>query len=196
MQRMAQRLIEAVQNTLLDTLFVRLLPFLMLSDLWGRVFERRSASELQLGLILMAAGLLFLSWLVGFLAIHERSNGVWILERAEGAAANGFDAWSQRPPAGLKPPGAMRALVTVVGTPTPLPARTMTWLGLIVLAGWLGAYFGLEFGSNGLLAAVSPILAAPGVRHDLILGLVVIALLMIVRDWAVYSRANLAPEWT
>lgn len=185
----ARKIIDAVQNSLLDTLLLRLVPLWWIGSLWERrqtdLSANVMASLLAITLLLFAG-----AWALGAIA-NRRPEGVG--EQARGIGrANGFEAWAEPPSGGLNPPSWLRAVVMVLSrNPAPHPL-----MGLVS--------FTLFFTAAGLLWTLSyrPDSSwivregfADGSTGDALwLASAGVVVIFVLRQWAVQQRGRLVPE--
>ncbi|MGA0546057.1 hypothetical protein ACO2Q1_12345 [Brevundimonas sp. VNH65] len=145
MPQLARKLIDAIQNTLLDGLIFRLLNMLMASLAAARLSGVETAPDYAfLFLIPAFIGLIFMAWLLGFLANRSQPPATTPLARLHQPRRNGFEAWHDPPAGGLNPPVFFRRFVKVL-------SRANRWLAVPAWIGWI----------VGLLALVAPSWPSP-----------------------------------
>ena len=198
MTNLARKLIEAIQNSLLDKLFMRLWPILYIIQL--AVYEKGPPLRMDHVLITYAFGaficvlaFVFLAWALGILAIYERPKGRSALERIHDAPRNGFEVWSVPPVGGRKPPRLARAIVMALGQTRSRKTVRRDWLPFIL---WLAAMalLLLRYFDQAWLAPVSPYLVGPGARDGILWGVLAIMFIAVLRAWAVDCRKQLGAD--
>ena len=187
MGNFARKIIDAVQNTMLDRLFIRLTPCWGVALLWdgGRM------SEITAGFVAVAALVLFIAWVLGALARLGPRKDRSALLRLHDMPENGFAVWGRPPEGGIRPPHPMRWLVRILGAPDSEPRPV--WVGLLMfglllvllILTWAVATKPAEFWRE------APWLAIPSNRIAVLSGATVLVLALAIRDWASEQRALL-----
>lgn len=192
MGNFARKIIDAVQNLLLDRLFLRVFPLWWVGSLW----EERLGDQAPdfMGSMLFAVLLVFaIGWALGALANRRPPSTGRAFGRIQDPPSNGFGAWSELPAGGLNPPSWLRvAVVTLGGRPPPNP-----WMALVEVSLFLAAcvlLWPLAHRPADFWVDVHPTLADGSVRDGLWLGAVVVVVLMVLRHWATEQCARLEPE--
>lgn len=193
MRNLARKLIDAVQHSLLGSLFSTLaggvLPVALLVN-------HLAPPMTALWLVLPVLGLFFLggflAWAIGALANRRprRTSPLHALQLdPPRQLSNGFEAWSELPADGLRPPEAMRWLVTRLGAH---PEEEGRWLEVSLGLGTMILIGTLCLVSSDIWQQFYPALAAPSAR--LLPALVCVAILTAVqiRTWASIQRKLLA----
>ena len=193
MGNLARKLIDAVQHSLLGSLFVAILtgvmPFVP-AAIHLAPYETVPWIGLPLfGLFIIAA---FMAWLVGAVA-NRRPRRLSPLHALQldppPQAANGFEAWSELPAEGLDPPPFMRAIVALIGAHPEQDGRrlelnlTLAVMGLLFLLGVVGSDVWQRF---------YPALADPSARLLPALACLALLTLLVIRGWASAQRRLLA----
>lgn len=149
MPQLARNLIDAIQNTLLDSLVFRLFNMVFVT-LSATILYEIGPMQVYAVLILIPTwiGLIFFAWLLGYTANRLPRPATTAFERLHRPNRNGFDAWHNPPAGGLNPSPFLRRLVTVL-------SRANRWLSAPVSLGWLAgllALYALSFSSPEWLA--------------------------------------------
>lgn len=193
MRNLARKLIDAVQNSLLGPLLSALAGGVMpmallvislappLTDLW--------LVPPVLGLLVLVSAL---AWAIGALA-NRRPRHISPLHAVQLAPpyelSNGFEAWTRLPADGLRPPEAMRWIVTRLGAHPEEEAHRLEaalGLGAMILTGTLCLV------SSDIWQRFYPALAAPSARLlPALIGVAILTALQ-VRVWASTQRKLLA----
>jgi len=190
MNNPARRLVSAVQNSLLGDLVGRLF-FLVLWLQWPVVGDN-SPAHFQAYATTFACFLVFivLTWAIGFVSIHEKPRGRWLLERIRDAPRNGFEVWTRTPAGGPRPPRLIRAIVMALGRTGP---RDSGWfrkmLGAYALAAL--AFILLRHFDRAALASLNPTFAGPGFYMGVFWTIMAVVIAAALRSWAVDSRKRL-----
>lgn len=179
-------IIDAVQHSMLGSLLVRLLwPGGWLVWL---VFDRLSPNGLDYAiavpLIVLAASGLFLIWLLGTFA-NRRPRSALSLERVQKEPANGFEAWSELPAGGLRPPPLMRWIVTAIGAS---PERRPSWIGFALVMASLALAFAFAVAGSEFWERVHPALGDPSSRLVPALAFAAIFIGGLIHSWASDQR--------
>ncbi len=191
MGNFARKIIDAVQNSMLDKLFVQLFPLLWISSAW----EQLSPSEYGAGIWVL---------LLGFV-------GPWLLYSLLEAAAdqspkprqrtpydpvyeypsNSLSVSDQPPKERLRPPAFLRSLVMTLG------AGGRSWISIVEGFLFIGAFavtWTLAYKSQSFWSEVDPRLAEQASREQLFIAASVILIAVLVRGWAVEQRERLSPS--
>jgi len=185
----ARKIIDAVQNSMLGSLLVRLLwpcgwlVWTVFDSLAPDVFD---AAVVGSFLILLACGL-FLIWLLGAFA-NRRPRSGRVLEGLQDPPDNGFAAWSELPAGGLRPPPLMRGLVTALGES---PGHRRSWIGVIPVLVAPALAVSLAVAGSSFWQGVHPALGDPSTRLFLALACTGILAAFWIRDWASDQRKQL-----
>ncbi|WP_339931388.1 hypothetical protein [uncultured Brevundimonas sp.] len=195
MGNLARKLIDAIQHSLLGSLFLAILtgvmPFVPLAI---HLTPHETVPWIGLplfGLIIVAA---FMAWLVGAVA-NRRPRRLSPLHALQldppPQAANGFEAWSELPTEGLRPPPLMRGIVTLIGMH---PEQEERGLEVTVALAAMGLLFLLSFAGSDVWQRLYPALAKPSARLLPALGCLAFIAASVVRGWASTQRKLLAPQ--
>lgn len=185
----ARKIIEAVQNSLLDRLLFRSFPLFWTLWMWGELQPERDL-PFQAPFLLGFIVLFGLAWLLGAAADRRpRSRNPY--DRAHDRSPDAFDAWEEQPRAGLRPPGFMRALVTILGAGR--SSHWLTFLTSLLFLAVLAFTPALVWIPDAVWGDVHPALSDSLARADL-MGIIAIAMaILLVRIWAVEQRGRLDP---
>ena len=188
MSKLALKIVEAIQHSLLGSLLVNLIfpitTFSMADGVSGGYGSIVPA--LLLAVIGIAA---FWAWILGTFARGTRRT-----DRFHKEAANGFDVWMALPEGGLRPPAFIRAVVIFFGR-DPQKGQSLAVTILVVLfflftfcvftaLGWVG--------DRGW-QSIHPWLGSGGNREPVATALAAILSCWFLSNWATRQRANLAP---
>lgn len=189
MGNFARRIIDAVQNSLMDRLVLRTHLLLVAASLWSKATsgpEDLTAFWVIPTLLI----LLVLIWLIGAIA-NRRPRPRTPHDRVHAPPANGFEAWQELPEGGLRPPGIMRRLVAglAFGRASPSADFLAGVLGLGVLA----VLFALAHAPDADWSNIHPALADPTIRVRLASACVALIALVTLRQWAVEQSKRLDP---
>lgn len=195
MRTLARKCIEAVQNSLLGDLLVRLLPVSTFA--LAMVPTETSHHGIRDIVAATVALIWMLVWAFGFFAIHAGPKGRLTLERIQDAPPRAFGVWSQSPAGGFRPPRLTRAIVLALGRPCPRPLSRLLrrrWFGRMVVAALLAPLFVLFISRNApsLLGPAAPYFEQPGVGTGLVWVWLTETLILTVRSWAIDFRVQLA----
>jgi len=187
----ARKIIDAIQHSLLGPLLVQLL---WCSWLAWIVFDSLSPYALPhtvaLPVLVMIPGGLFLAWLLGALANRRRRpRSAPPLERLQMDPSNGFEAWSELPVGGLRPPGLMRWIVTTLGA---RPDEGRRWIEFALHTVSVAVCLALILGDPEAWWRVHPALATPSSRLPLGIAFIAILTVLAVRNWASVQRRLLS----
>ncbi|RZJ16414.1 MAG: hypothetical protein EON91_13400 [Brevundimonas sp.] len=193
MGNIARRIIDAVQNSLLDRLALQMTqvlgPVLFLGTMGSTVWMRTTLWLIPAMLVLVA-----LAWLLGALANRRprpRPRPRSPYDGLHELPANGIEAWKELPAEGLRPPRAMRKLVMTLAL-----GRALPWTGVLSTALYLGAVamlLGLAQTSSAFGADINPTLSDPETRVKLGDACIILIALLALRRWAVEQCDRLAP---
>jgi len=185
---LARKIIDAVQNTMLDRLVVRLFPLLWIWSMWDRMAPSKSGTA-SLMLILGIFALLALHWVLGALAdepLKPRRGNPY-----DAHAPRAPSAWDKQPEGGVRPPAFIRAFVMAFG------AGGRGWISIIeglVFAGAFTLTWMLAHNSEAFWSDLHQGLAEQVSRERLFLAVSVILIALLIRGWAVEQRERLSPS--
>lgn len=181
----ARNLIDAIQHAMLDKLLLRLLPLL-----WFCSLGIPADSDLSMAVVAACLCLFALAWMIGAVANSRPRSGPRGLADEHSSPPNGFAAWSEEPPEGLKPPRLMRGVVMT------LSAGDTTWLGLASVATVMGSGVLLWslYEGHSLWAALHPALAESTGRQWASIVVTALVAALLLRSWAVEQRRRLEPH--
>lgn len=189
---LARKIIDAIQNLMLDRLFVALYPLWYVAGAW--VMSRGQGGAVLMSLLAVAVGLVGAGWLLGAVANRRRRVQPALtgsaLEKAQTDPANGFYAWSELPAGGLNPPPFLRQLIMCLGRPSPLGR----WSILITLPLFVGAIVvvgAFAYGAEADLFKFSPWPVGPMWRDSVQLAASALLALLLLRRWATDQRIRL-----
>jgi hypothetical protein len=188
---LARKIIDAVQNSMLDKLVARLFPLLWVFTFWDRLAPSDSWTGFMI-LIFALLGLFALYWVIGAIADEPpRPRRRRPFDQLHERPVDGFSAWEKLPPEGLRPPALIRCLVMTLGV------RGPSWISVIeVLA--LPCTFGLTwmlaYKSGTFWTGVHQALAEQTVREQVFLAAAVVLTVLILRGWAVEQRQRISPS--
>lgn len=190
MGNLARKIIEGLQQTMLDRLAIRLVPMLWLYTLWARLAPQESG-VLTLPLLLGGFVLFVVFWALGMLADqppkpHRRTP----YDSLHESPSNGFSAWDRTPGDGLRPPGLMRRVVMTLGARN---ASRGALVELLLFFAALALAWLLSHKPEAFWADIHPRLAPRHSRELLFLAASSMALLLITRSWATEQRQRLEP---
>ena len=191
MGNFARKIIDAVQHSMLDRLFVQLLPLLWISSAW----EDLSSPEYGAGTLILLFGVA----------------AVWLLYSLLEAAADQSPKPRQRspydpvpvyPPDKVpasgplseqqpRPPAFIRSLVMALGV------GGRSWISIIeglMFIGSVALVWTLAYKSQSFWLDIDPRLAEQTFREQLFLVTSVILTALLVRLWAVEQRQRLSPS--
>jgi len=189
MGNFARKIIDAVQNSMLDRLVVQLLPLLWMSSMWDELSPSESGAG-SLILILGALGLLMLHWLLGAIADEppgpRRRTPYDSLQKHPDSS---IGAWDQQPADGLRPPALIRSLIMLLGV------RGRSWISLIEVLLFFAAFalaWMLARKSETFWSGVHQVLAQQGLREQIFLAASAAVTVLSIRFWAVEQRQRLS----
>ena len=191
MGNLARKIINAVQNSMLDRLFLRLFPLLWISSMW----EQLSSSDYGAGTLMLLFGVA----------------GIWLLYSLLEAAADqspkprrrspydpvhvypssSLPVSNQPPKKCPRPPAFVRSLVMTLGF------GGRSWAAIVEGLMFIGAFglaVALAYKSQSFWSAVDPRLAGQVSRERLFLAASVILIALFIRGWAVEQRERLSPS--
>lgn len=188
MGNFARKIIDAVQNSLLDKLVARLFPIapVTLAALpRPETYEHLDVAASIVGLFILGG---IAMWVIGFIANRRpRPRKIGPLDKLHETPPNGFAAWSEPPEGGLRPYRPMLALIRLLG-----PAAGNRVIGLATFVVVLLAL-------SVILAATlprQPLLEAwgsPWVQTRLVPALLGLVGLLTIHAWATEQRVRLNP---
>jgi hypothetical protein len=183
----ARKIIDAVQNTMLDKLFLRLFPLLGLATLW----DKAGSPDIGAGLVLLIGLLFFVAWVLGAIARLKPQTERCPLHRLQDRPENGFEVWGRPPDGGLRPPRFMRWLVTTLAADA--GRHPSGWRALLGFALILAAlvFTGAVVTKPPEFWPDAPWLAGPSTRFVLLTGATALVAAGLVRGWATEQRARL-----
>lgn len=182
MGNFARKIIDAVQNLMLDKLLLRSIPFWWIASLWE---ERQPDAEpwLMASILFTLFVLFVLAWAVGTVANRGPLPYRGALAKVGRPPSNGFEAWSEPPVGGLRPPAFLRWIVLKLGRRND-PANWSLLIGFAVFAAALILLTALAHGSETFWAGFHPAFSDPSVRNALWIGATAVPVLMVLRQWA------------
>lgn len=192
MGNFARKIIDAIQHSMLGSLLVRLvwpcgwLIWLVFDKLSPNGLDYRFVGPFLLLLLISV----FLIWLLGTFA-NRRPRSALSLERVQDEPANGFDAWSELPEGGLRPPPLTRWIVTAIGES---PELRRSWIGFGVGMASLALAFALAVFDSEFWEGIQPALGDPSVRLLPAMAFVAIFIGAVIRNWASDQRKSLEPQ--
>ena len=191
MGNFARKIIDAIQNSMLDKLVVRLVPLLWVWSMWEQLSPPESGA--------------------GFLAVLLGIAGVWLLYSLLDSVAdqspkprprtpydpvyeyprNSFSRLDQQPKDGFDPPPLVRSLVMTLGV------GGRSWISVIEGLLFIGAFtlaWALAYKSPSFWSGIDPPLAEQASRERLFLAAAMILIALFIRGWAVEQRERLSPS--
>lgn len=192
MGNLARKFMNAVQNSMLDKLFERLVsPLLGISAAWSQL----STSESDTGfwaLFLAVTGLWLLYSLLGVIADQSpKPRQRTPYDPVYDYPSNSSSAWDQQRKDGLRPPAPIRAFVMTFGV------RGQSWIWVIEGLMFIGALTlagMLAYKSQAFWSGVHQGLAQQATREQLFLAASVVLTVLVIRGWAVEQRQQLSPS--
>lgn len=192
MGNLARKIIDAVQNTMLDSLLSRLVGLLWIGSIWQS--QMQSDGMEVMATILIATGVIFaLAWMLGALANRRPSPRKGPLQRLHQPPANGFEAWSELPAGGLRPPKLVRAAIMMLGT---RKSRFSGWVRLMSFCAFLlaiGLIWALPNRPPSFWAGIHPWLSDTSVHDRLWAACAGLVVFLTIQSWATEQRARLEP---
>lgn len=192
MRKLARKIIDTIQNSLLDRLALKLLPLWWISVMWEKV--RPSTSE---AVFLLTAGgflILALGWLIGLPAEPRPARRSSPLERLQEGPRDGLSAWEVEPAGGLNPPGFIRILVRTLGCPRGDLGGWGHLLGATIFMGSVALIWMLAHKSPTFWTGLHPALAGAAARETLFLGAAIVLVALMVLAWAREQHDRLVPR--
>lgn len=191
MGNLARKIIDAVQNSMLDRLFVRLFPLLWIASMW----EQLSPSEYGAGTLMLLLGVAGL-WLLYSLLEAAADQSPKPRRRSPYDPVHVYPSSSlpvsnQPPKECPRPPAFIRSLVMTLGF------GGRSWAFILESLMFIGAFalvLALTYKSQLFWSAVDPRLADQDSRERLFLAASVILFALFIRGWAVEQRERLAPS--
>jgi hypothetical protein len=183
----ARKIIQAVQNTMLDKLFLRLIPFWGVAVLW----DGGKTSEISIALFLLAGLVFFVAWSLGAFALLKPPTGRSALQRLHDTPENGLEVWSHPPEGGIRPPRIMRVFVRTLGVGDSGPRPE--WFSVLTVALFVPvAVFTVAVATKPPeFWRDAPWLAIPSNRVAILGGATIVVVAFVVRNWASEQRALL-----
>lgn len=191
MSKLALKIVEAIQHSLLGSLLVALIwPPMFFFSQAASIGADASYSSLFAASVLVLVPVSFFAWLLGAVARGARKpvNG---MDRLHKEAANGFDVWSCPPEGGLRPPTFMRRLVTFFGRPP--TSNLASLLELVVALSLLGFLASLAWADGRIWVDRIPWLALDDNRRMAAYLIAGVLTLISLTHWATRQRSLLAP---
>jgi hypothetical protein len=187
----ARKIIDAVQNSMLDKLVARLFPLLWVFTFWDRLAASDSWTGFMI-LIFALLGLFALYWVIGAIADEPpRPRRRRPFDQLHERPVDGFSAWEKLPPEDLRPPALIRCLVMTLGVRGP---RWMSVIEVLALPCALGLTWMLAYKSGTYWTGVHQALAQQTVREQVFLATAVVLTVLILRGWAVEQRQRISPS--
>lgn len=191
MGNLARKIIDAVQNLLLDKLLERLMPLAWIVMFWQQM-QPTPRFEVIGGVLLAVILLMASGWALGALANRRpRVARPGLYDRLHQEPPNGFAAWDELPAGGLQPPAAIRAIVMVCGAGP--RAGWVSVCEVLVFMSAMALAFTLSWASPRFWAEVHPGLAEFASRERLLFVVGGVLAVVVVRSWAVQQRYRLNP---
>jgi hypothetical protein len=192
MGNFARKIIDAVQNLLLDKLFLRSIVLLLgIASLWGRR-QPEPEAWVMMSLLFALLGVYLAAWVLGVVANHRiKLKGP--LGGLHVPSLDGLAAWSELPSGGLDPPRPVRAVVMALGRRSPLRPWS-SWISMTVFSTAFLFLFALAYRPAESLAQLHPRLAEESVRDLLWIWSTAVVALMVLRLWAIEQADRLEPE--
>lgn len=191
MGNLARKIIDAVQNAMLDRLLLRLFVLLPVASFWD---ERNTGygSGIMASVLFALLGLFGIAWILGALAIRRPQRTQGASRRPRESYSNGFEAWSDEPTGGLRPPSFLRWIVMRLGNRWDRPI----WAFLTDFLGFLLAFvllWSLANLSDAFWTDLHPALADAAVQDTLWIGATVVIVFAVLRLWAGEQRDRIEP---
>lgn len=184
MGNLARKIIDAVQNSMLDRLLLASFPLLGLAAWWDDRWESPNP-DLTLWLLVGLPTVFIVAWLIGVAANHARP-------RRGSDPMDGFGAWALMPPERLNPPDWIRAIVFALT----FPRSSASWWALFSMAVFMGSFCLLLILSRQPLpewAYVHPAMADPAVVDRVWFISAGLFVASVVQSWAFEQRRRLDP---
>lgn len=190
MGNLARKIIDAIQNAMLDRLFVRLFPLLWIWSMWDRIAPSESGAGLWV--ILGITGL----WLLYSLLEAAADESPKPRQRTPYDPVHVYPsdtvpACDQPPKHGLRPPAPIRAFVMTFGV------GGRSWISIIeglLLVGAFTLTWMLAYKSAAFWSEVFPQLAEQASREQLFVAVAFVLIALFIRGWAVEQRERLSPS--
>ena len=185
MGKLARKIIDAVQHSMLDRLLLASFPLLGLAAWWDDRWESPTP-DLTLWLLVGLPTVFIVAWLIGVVANHAGH------DRASDPM-DGFGAWALIPPERLNPPGWIRAIVFAL---TFRRSAVSVWWSLLSMAVFMGALCLLLILSREPLpewAYVHPAMANPAFVDRVWFISAGLFVATVVQSWAFEQRRRLDP---
>lgn len=196
MEKLARKIINAIQNSLVGDLVARLVwPT---SYLWWQVTDQLTPGRLDwrisAGVVLVMVGGFLSVWVLGAVATTpKRPKKRYFSDHVDTAIWNGFGGWSLPPHEDLRPPVFMRRLVEALGSPNAKPQGILVIPAVAIAISVLLLPFGLIWFPQ-FFADAHPWLADAG--HRLLLAQACLAIFVAfqIRQWATVQKHRLAEQ--
>ena len=176
---------------MLDRLLLRSMPLWPLGSFWD---ERHAeyGSGIMTSILFALLGLFGIAWILGAVANSRPRPREEASGRPRESHSNGFEAWSEQPAGGLRPPAFLRWIVMSLGSRRDRPE----WAFLIDFVGFLSAFvllWALANLSDTFWSDLHPALANASVQGSLWVGATVLIVFVVLRQWAGEQRDRLEP---
>lgn len=197
MDTLARKIIDAIQNSLVGDLLVKL--YWPLGYMWVALTER--AAYPDLGKPLIASWLVLgvvgvcLAWVLGKIAktSPRLTNDGILMDQVARPLENGFQTWSQLPTDGLRPPRVMRRIVEVIGGTKRVGDHKFGWISFVFLMGSMLLAVSLVL-FPGFWSDRHPLLALETTRIVLVQACLLVLVVFQVREWATDQKQRLAAQ--
>ncbi len=183
MSELARKFIDAIQHTMLDRLFLRLMPLLWLVSIADDRWESVS-SYVTITLLIALPSIFVLVWLIGAVANRAPT-------QRKPAPSNGFEAWTAMPPEDLKPPQVMRAIV--LGLSLRKPSSLAAVFGYSAFMAVICLTWALSLDPAPAWILSLPVLADPAAQDVAWRSAACICVVMVITSWAAEQRVRLEP---
>lgn len=192
MTTLARKIIDAVQNLLLDKLLLRLLPLLWIVVMWDDLHPL-DAGIFEFGAFVALPLPFLVAWALGALANRRpQPSSRSPYDRLHETPPNGFAAWDELPQGGLNPPRLLRTIVSTLGARP--PTHWLTLAEALIFMTALAITLALSVKDPGSWGNLWPPLEQPRVRDHIYLAAVALMALVLLRGWAAEQRIRLEPE--
>lgn len=197
MDTLARKIIDAIQNSLVGDLLVKL--YWPLGYMWAALTERAVYPDFSKPLIAswLAAGAIgvCLAWLLGKIAktAPRLTKDGFLMDQVARPLENGFQTWSQPPADGLRPPRLMRRFVEVIGETKPLGEQKLGWLSFSFLISTVLVGISLVFLPK-FWFEIHPLFASEPTRIVLVQTCLIVLVAFQVRQWATEQKRRLAAQ--
>jgi hypothetical protein len=188
---LARKIIEAIQHSMLDRLLLRSIPLWPVGSFWD-ARHPEYGSAIMTSILFAMLGLFGIAWILGAIANSRPRLPKEASGRSRESHSNGFEAWSEEPIGGLRPPAFLRWIVMRLGSRRDRPE----WAFLIEFVGFLSAFvllWALAKLSDTFWSNLHPALANASVQGSLWIGATVLIVLVVLRQWAAEQRNRLEP---